>query len=75
MNGLKFAGAACALLSIAPLWYGLSAIARADYFGALLALIFTWVVARTGIELAAMGGRGAHGEPLGSLSVDEDSGP
>ncbi len=75
MNVLRAAGAACAVFSFAPIWYGLAAIGRSDYFAALLALILAWIVARTGIELAAMGADGAGNHRLGDLSRDGDSAP
>jgi hypothetical protein len=70
----RVAGALCAVLSFVPIWYGLAAIARSDYFGALLALILAWVLARTGVELAAMGDDGAGIDRLGDLSSDRESG-
>jgi len=67
---LRATGVTCALLSFAPIWYGLAAIARADYFGALLALTLAWVAARTGVELAAMGEGESGQRPYADLAGD-----
>jgi hypothetical protein len=40
-----------------PMWAALEAVGSRDYLGGLLLLGLTYVVARTGVELAGVGGR------------------
>lgn len=47
-------GVALALLAIWPLARALDAIALRDYLGGVLMLGLTWVLARTGVELASL---------------------
>jgi len=46
-------GIALALTAAWPLTYALDAVGSKDYLGGALLLGLTWVVARTGVELAA----------------------
>ena len=51
---LAWLGVAIALLSLWPMTRALDAIALRDYLGGGLLLGLTWVLARTGVELAAL---------------------
>lgn len=52
---LTWLGVAIALLSLWPMSRALDAIALRDYLGGLLLLGLTWALARTGVELTALG--------------------
>ncbi len=45
-------------LAVWPLSAGLSSLDEGDYLGAVLALAFTWLLARTALELADPGDDG-----------------
>lgn len=49
-------GVGLALLSLWPLHHALRAVEARDYLAGLLLVGLTWVVARTGVELAALAG-------------------
>lgn len=46
-------GIALTAASLWPLWLALDAVAKRDWLGALLLLAASWLVARSGVELAA----------------------
>ncbi len=52
---IPWLGVALALLALWPLARALDALALRDYLGGGLLLGLTWVLARTGVELAALG--------------------
>ena len=58
MNGnrpvLRWLGVAVALASAWPMAHALDAVGSRDYLGAVLLLGLTWILARTGVELAAL---------------------
>lgn len=52
---IPWLGVVLALLALWPLARALEAVALRDYLGGALLLGLTWVLARTGVELAGLG--------------------
>ncbi len=53
-TGLQWAGAALALAATWPMWEAMAAVARKDYLAGVLLVCLTWVVARSGLDLATL---------------------
>lgn len=53
-SAIAWLGVALAVLAVWPLARALDAIAVRDYLGGALLLGLTWVLARTGVELAGL---------------------
>ena len=51
---LRWLGVAVALAAAWPMAHALDAVGSRDYLGAVLLFGLTWIVARTGVELAAL---------------------
>jgi hypothetical protein len=62
---VRVLGVALASASLWPLHYALRAVETRDYLAGLLLIGLTWVVARTGVEVAALpsNGSGNGGAP------------
>ena len=56
---LPWLGILLTLGALWPLWHALDAIGGRDYLGGLLLGGLTWVIARSGVELASLAGRGS----------------
>ena len=73
MTVIRVLGSLCALASCWPVYAGLGAISEKDYLAGLLALGLAWILARTGVELVAMGrggpSSGAGAQPNGSTGA------
>jgi hypothetical protein len=54
-TGIRWLGVAIVLGASWPMWEALEAVGSRDYLGGLLLLGLTYVVARTGVELAGVG--------------------
>ena len=54
-NAVSWLGAALVLLALWPLTQALDALTVHDYLGGALLLGLTWVLARSGVELAGWG--------------------
>ncbi|MBM4342364.1 MAG: hypothetical protein FJ100_03185 [Deltaproteobacteria bacterium] len=55
-TGPQWAGAVLALASGWPMWEAMTAVARKDYLAGLLLVCLTWVIARSGLDLATSSG-------------------
>lgn len=53
-TGPQWAGAALALAATWPMWEAMAAVARKDYLAGVLLVCLTWVVARSGLDLATL---------------------